>query len=156
MPATSRMFIKASVVYLSIGALLGTILLVNRWLPLGPQVPLLKPSHVVILLSGWLTQLILGVAWWLFPPLDIGLQGNAPARRGQDQRGSEPLFWATFVLLNTGILLQAVSSPLYGWTQFGFFNFLNGISGLFLLAAAVAFVVNMWHRVRELRGRRAA
>jgi hypothetical protein len=158
MPATSRMFIKGSVVYLSIGALLGAILLINRWLPLGPQVPLLKPSHVVILVSGWLTQLILGVAWWLFPPLDIGLRPNAPApaRRGQDQRGSEPLLWATFVLLNTGILLQAIFSPLYGWTQLGFFDFLSGISGLFLLAAAVAFVVNMWRRVRELRGRRSA
>jgi hypothetical protein len=157
MPTMSRIFVKASIVYLGIGAVLGAILLINRWLPMGSLISLLKSSHVVVLLSGWLTQLILGVAWWLFPPLDIGLKADVatPVRRGQAQRGSEILFWATFVALNTGILLRAIFGPLYGWTQIGFFDLLSGISGLFLLAAALTFVVNMWRRVRELGGKRS-
>jgi hypothetical protein len=154
MPITSRMFCKASILYLGLGAVLGVILLLNRWLPLGPHIPVLKLSHVVMLLVGWLTQLIMGVAWWLFPPLNIGLglDGLAPVRRGQTQRGSESLFWATFVLLNAGILLQAVFAPLYAWTVIGAFNILSSISGLCLLAAASLFVVTMWRRVRELGG----
>ena len=152
MPATSRTFVKASVVYLGIGAILGALMLINRWLPLGPAIAYLRLSHVQFLVVGWLTQLILGVAWWLFPPLAAGLRHDAPLplRRGQAQRGSEPLFWATFACLNLGILLRGVFDPLYSWAKAGILGFLVGISGLLLLAAAVTFVLNMWGRVREL------
>jgi len=152
MPATTRAFVKASILYLGLGALLGALLLVNRWVPLGSAILALKASHVQFLVVGWLTQLILGVAWWLFPPLQIGLRPDLPlpVRRGRTQRGREPLFWAAFVCLNVGVLLQAVFAPLYSWTQIGLFNFLAGISGLFLVVAAVASVVNLWGRVREL------
>jgi hypothetical protein len=156
MPATSRAFVKASIVYLGLGAALGALLLINRWLPLGPAIAGLKTSHVQFLVAGWLTQLILGVGWWLFPPLAIGLRpGNPkPQRRGQAQRGSEPLFWVTFACLNVGILLRAICEPLYNLTRSELYGFLTGISGLFLLAAAVAFVANVWGRVRALgRGR---
>ena len=152
MPLTSRVSVKASIVYLVLGALLGAIMLIDRWLPLGSGVYALLPSHVQLLVIGWLTQLIIGVAWWLFPPLAIGLrQGESlPVRRGQAQRGSEPLFWAALACLNVGILLRALFEPLHTWTQMGLFGALAGISGLFLLAAAVLFVVNLWGRVREL------
>jgi hypothetical protein len=152
MPRTSRAFVKASVLYLILGATLGLLLFVNRWVPLEPRIATLKVSHVQFLIVGWLTQLILGVAWWLFPPLPIGLRPGEPkpTRRGQAQRGNEPLFWATFVLLNTGILLRGLFEPLYAMTQVNLFGFLAGISGLLLFAAAVVFVINMWGRVREL------
>lgn len=156
MPTTSRIFIKASVIYLILGAVLGALFLVNHWVPLVPGLLTLRSSHVQFLVVGWLTQLIVGVAWWLFPPLASGLNPGdiQPVRRGQAQRGSEPLFWATFVLLNIGILLQAVFEPAYRWSRLELFRFLTGISGLFLLAAALAFVLNMWGRVRELGRKR--
>jgi hypothetical protein len=157
MPITSRTFVKASVLYLILGAILGAFLFVNRWFPLEPRIATLRVSHIQFLIVGWLTQLILGVAWWLFPPLSIGLRTGEPkpARRGQAQRGSEPLFWATFVFLNAGILLRALFEPLYALTQVSVYGLLTGISGLFLLAAAATFVVNMWGRVRELgRGKK--
>ena len=153
MPITARAFVKASILYLGLGAILGALMLINRSIPLGSWVAYVRVSHVQILVVGWLTQLIMGVAWWLFPPLKIGLRPDSilPDRRGQTQRGSEPLFWATFLCLNGGILLRAVFEPLYSWSKTGFFGFLTGISGLFLLAAAIAFVFNLWGRVRELR-----
>ena len=150
MPRTSRVLVKASILYLGLGAVLGALLLVNRWLPLSPKIVLLKVSHVQVLLVGWLTQLIVGVAWWLFPPLPRHSDAEQPVRRGQIQRGSEPLFWATFVCLNAGVLARAIFDPLYGWTQIPFFQALSGLSGLLLLAAAVLFVANMWRRTREL------
>lgn len=155
MPLTSRTFVRASILYLCLGAALGALLLVNRWVPLEPRIAALKTSHVQMLVIGWLTQLIVGVAWWLFPPLAIGLRPDAPrpVRRGQRQRGSEALFWVTFSCLNAGVLLWALFEPLYSWTQIGFFGFLVGISGILLAAAAITFVLNMWGRVREL-GRR--
>lgn len=157
MPATSRAFVRASIVYLCLGAILGALLYINRWIPLGAAIADLRVFHVQALVVGWLTQLILGVAWWLFPPLRIGLRRDEPrpTRRGQQQRGSEPLFWATFVCLNAGILLRAFGDPLYNWTGVGLFRILTGLSGLLLLVAAVAFVANMWGRVRELGRSRA-
>ena len=156
MPATSRAFVKVSIVCLILGAVLGALLLVNRWLPLDPRIAALKGSHVQLLVVGWLTQLILGVAWWLFPPLALRPQadGSRAPRRGQAQRGNEPLFWATFVLLNTGVLLRVIFEPMQAWTRVEFFGFLAGISGTLLVIAAIAFVANMWGRVRELGQRK--
>ena len=152
MPLTSRASVKASIIYLALGALLGAILLVNRWIPLGSAVAALRASHVQFLVVGWLTQFIIGVAWWLFPPLAIGLRDNAPlpVRRGQSQRGSETLFWTALACLNAGVLLRALFDPLHSWTNISLFSVLAGMSGLFLLAAAVLFAVNLWGRVREL------
>lgn len=152
MPITSRTLIKASIAYLILGAVLGALLFVNRWVPLEPRIVTLRVSHIQFLIVGWLTQFIMGVAWWLFPPLASRHRSDTskPVRRGQAQRGSEPLFWATFTLLNIGILLRAIFEPAYSWTKLGAFSFLAGISGLFLFTAAVAFVLNMWGRVREL------
>jgi hypothetical protein len=151
-PTTARAFVKASILYLGLGALLGALFFLNRWLPLGPALAALRVSHVQFLVIGWLTQLILGVAWWLFPPLEMGLRGDGagPVRRGQSQRGSEGLFWITFATLNLGVLLRAVFEPLHTWTGVEAFLALAGLSGIFLLAAALAFVLNMWRRVRAL------
>ena len=152
MPTISRAFVKASLIYLGLGAVLGTLLLVNRWVFLGTAIGSLRVSHVQFLVVGWLTQLIIGVGWWLFPPLAIGLRPGSPkpVRRGQAQRGNESLVWATFITLNAGILLRSVFAPLYSWTDIGLFNALAGISGLFLLTAAITFVANTWGRVRAL------
>jgi len=151
MPITSRVFVKASLVYLGLGAVLGALLLINRWIPLGATVASLRVVHVEFLVMGWVTQFIVGVAWWLFPPLAISSASAAagPVRRGQAQRGSEPLFWATFAFLNAGILLHAVVGPLYSRTENEVLGFLVSLSGLFVLVAALSFVLNMWRRVRE-------
>jgi hypothetical protein len=152
MPVTSRISVKASIIYLAFGAALGAILLIHRWVPLGSGVSALLASHVQFLVVGWLTQFIIGVAWWLFPPLAIGLRPDTglPLRRGQAQRGSESLFWAALACLNAGVLLRALCEPLYAWTQIGLLSTLSDLSGLLLLSAATLFVVNMWGRVREL------
>ncbi len=152
MPPASRAFVKASIVCLCLGAILGALLFFNRLVPLGPRVAALRVSHIQLLLVGWLTQLILGVAWWLFPPLKTGLLSGDPARvrRGQAQRGSEPLFWVTFVCLNAAVLLRSLFEPLFIWTQIPQFSMLVGLSGILLLVAAGAFVVNLWDRVRAL------
>jgi hypothetical protein len=152
MPVPSRLFIRVSIIYLCLGALVGALLLIQRWVPLGPAVATLRASHVQMLLAGWLTQFIMGVAWWLFPPLARRVRPatSHPARRGQAQRGSEPLLWATFVCLNLGVLLRALFEPLHSWTQIGFFGALSGISGLLLLVAALTFALNLWQRVRAL------
>ena len=121
MPPTTRVSVKASFVYFCLGAAIGALLLVNRWVPLWTGLPALRSSHIVFVVDGWVTQLILGVGWWLLPPLQIGLKPDDAnwQRHGQTQRGSEPLFWAIIGLLNAGILLKAIGEPLFEWTGVG-------------------------------------
>lgn len=153
MPATTRVAVKASFVYFCLGAAIGALLLVNRWVTLWPALQALRSSHVVFVVDGWVTQLILGVGWWLLPPLQIGLKPDTAGwrRHGQTQRGSEPLFWGVIGLLNAGILLKAICEPLFTWTEVRLFDVLAQASSFLLLAAAIAFVAIMWRRVRELK-----
>ncbi len=152
MPTTSRVFFKTAFAYLILGAILGMLFLIHRWLPLGDKLLTLRASHIPFLLIGWLTQFIMGGAWWLLPPLPSRPlpDDTRPERRGQHQRGSEPLFWTTFVLLNIGIWLQALFAPLYSWTHQETFRILDSLSGPFLVAAVLTFVLNVWARVRAL------
>jgi hypothetical protein len=87
---------------------------------------------------GWVTQLIIGVAYWMFPKFTK-----------EQPRGSAPLAWAVYWLLNSGLLLRVIAEPwqsvhphpLWGWL-------LVGAAGLQWLGG-VAFVVNTWPRVKE-------
>ena len=47
MPATSRAFVKASIAYLGLGAVLGALLLINRWIPMGTAIAGLRVSHIL-------------------------------------------------------------------------------------------------------------
>ena len=108
-------------------------------LPLAARVPLLRtawPTYLHLLVVGWLTQLIFGVAFWLFP------------RYSADRpRGSDRLGWVSFVGLNLGLILRVFGEPRRA---------LGADAGTLLLLSAVAqllavlaFVLNTWPRVRE-------
>jgi heme/copper-type cytochrome/quinol oxidase subunit 1 len=105
---------------------------------LASQTPHLRAFWLVylhLLVVGWLTQLIFGVAYWMFPRYSA-----------ERPRGSERLGWATFALLNLGLLLRGISEP---WPSFRGRDLLLISSALFQLFAAWAFVINTWPRVRE-------
>jgi len=152
MPTLSRVFFKTAFGYLILGAVLGMLFLIHRWLPLGDKLLTLRASHIPFLLVGWLTQFIMGAAWWLLPPLPSRPRPGdpRPTRHGQHQRGNEPLLWTTFALLNIGVWLVATFEPLYSWTHREIFRALAALGGPFLLAAVVTFVLNVWIRVRAL------
>jgi hypothetical protein len=134
-PPLTRWLVKAALLYLIAALVLG----VAMQLPLASRYPVLAvlwPTYLHVLVVGWLTQLIFGVAYWLFP------------RYSADRpRGSERLGWAMFVLLNAGLLLRIVGEP---WRALG------GGGHVVLLVSAVAqllavwaFVLNSWPRVKE-------
>ena len=135
MPALTRWFIKSALLYL-LAALLLSIALQP---PLRDRLPFLAavwPTYLHLLVLGWLTQLIFGVALWLFPK-------HSAAR----PRGDERLGWASFFLLNAGLVLRAIAEPSHA---------LGHRVGALLVVAAVAqllagwaFVLNTWPRVRE-------
>jgi hypothetical protein len=135
MPTLTRWLVKAALVWLVAGLALG----VAMQLPAPAQAPLLRaawPTYLHLLTVGWLTQLIIGVALWLFPR-------HSAAR----PRGSEQLGWVTFVFLNLGLLLRLPGEPgrALGYDT----RLLLLLSAVVQLVAVGAFVLNVWPRVRE-------
>lgn len=107
MPRLSVWFIRASLIYLLTGFLLGALLLANNGIEFMPYAWALLPAHVEFLLAGWVMQLALGTAYWILPRHTRGLA-----------RGSAELGWLSFSLFNLGVLLAASSGLLPGAFQF--------------------------------------
>lgn len=136
MPTLTRWLVKTSFVYLALALLAGLLLAAQS--TLGLVVPdELFSVYVHLLVFGWLTQLVFGVVFWMFPKYSA-----------ERPRGSETLGWWTYALLNLGLILRAIAEPvqamspslLTGWTLV--------VSAGLQLAAGVTFVLNSWKRIR--------
>ena len=134
MPRAARWLIRLSLVYLALGFTLGALLLFNKGIPLVPGVPRLLPAHIEFLLVGWLIQLVMGVATWIFPRFGVP----------RSAYGSEAASWVAFALLNGGVWLVAVGTvraagPGDMWPLIGRLAEVTG---------ALLFALNIWRRVR--------
>lgn len=135
MPRLSVWTIRASLVYLALGFTLGGLLLFHKGVQISPVLWILLPAHIEFLLFGWSVQLIMGVAFWILPRF-----------RQAPKRGNEPLAWFSVVLLNFGVWLAGVG-PLVSiphWLPF--------MGRIAEAAAAIAFAIHAWPRVRPSRG----
>lgn len=130
MPDLTRWFIRTALVCLLVSLIAGVLQLIpGRW------GAVLWPTYVHLLVLGWLTQLIFGVAYWLFPRSSVA--GSHP----RDRPG-----WASYWLLNAGLLLRVIGEPARAlgarmdWLLFA--------AAFLQLTAGWAFVVNIWPRVK--------
>jgi hypothetical protein len=95
MPRVSVWFVRAALVYLGAGFTLGALLLTEKGLGFSPGLWRWLPVHFELLLVGWFVQLVMGVAYWIFPRFGMS----------QAARGREELAWLALALLNAGVLL---------------------------------------------------
>jgi len=134
MPRLTRWYVKTAMLYLLVALLLGVLMQ-------GPASPtpipvVAWPTYLHLLVVGWLTQLIFGIAFWLFPRYS-----------SERPRGNEGLGWAGYGFLNVGLLLRVLGERLpapgasAGW--------LLVASAVAQLIAGWAFVVAIWPRVKE-------
>lgn len=143
MPTITRTFIKTALAYLVGGTLLSALWLLNLAWPLHPLLSYLQPTALHLIVVGWLTQLIFGVAIWMFPPWS----------RAQP-RGPDRLSWLCYALLNGGLVLRLSAEPLTAYRPSA------ATSGVLLAAAAAQvvaawiFVGLVWSRVRGKSGGR--
>jgi hypothetical protein len=122
-------FVRSALIHLSVGITLGSLLLFHKGLPWNPLLWRLLPVHIEFLLFGWIMQLAMGVAFWIFP-------------RFWRSRGDERPAWLAFGLLNVGVWLAGagivmVAPPL-----------VLLVGRLSEAGAAAAFVVHTWSRVK--------
>lgn len=137
MPPITRWLVKTSFLYLAVALILGLLLALQPILNLS-FVGSLFPIYIHLLVFGWLSQLIFGVVFWMFP-----IYSKEKPRR------SEVLGWWTYILINVGLILRAVAEPINsiqpnpvsGWTLV--------LSSIIQFFAGLVFVVNTWGRVKE-------
>jgi len=128
LPRLSVWLVRASLIYLLTGTVLGALLLAQKGIPYDARVWALFPMHMEFLLVGWLIQLAMGVAFWILPRFGSG-----------NPRGESRLVLTAFILLNAGIGL-AVLQPMLATALPG---------GRVLEAAALLmFVAASWRRVK--------
>lgn len=133
----ARVFVKTALVQLVAAVLLGALLLLNQGLRLHQGLGALLPVYYHLLMLGWATQLIAGVALWMFPPLSR-----------ERPRGDERLAWFAYGALNGGLALRAVVEPLHTlqarpWTGWGL-----ALAALLQVLAVWAIVLALWPRVK--------
>jgi hypothetical protein len=129
--------IRSAFLHLATGMLIGTFILWQkgpggfpgawRWLPL----------HIHFLLSGWIVQLALGVAYWIMPRFALKREGQ---ERFEQVRGREPAAWLGFGLLNASTLVALATLLEWRWAL--------AASGLLILLAGLSFVVHLWPRIK--------
>ncbi len=138
MPTLTRWFIKSALLYLVAALLLGALLAMRPLLNLPPFIGLLSPAYFHLFMVGWVTQMIFGVIYWMFPIIT----------RAQP-RGNETLGWATYILLNSGLLLRVVGEPWAALQAGSGVGWLLVVSAVLQWLGAVAFIINAWPRVKE-------
>lgn len=136
MPLITRWFIKASLLYLVISLGIAVRLAVEAG---GAQYTVgLSAVFFHFFLVGWVTQMIIGVAYWLLPKYS----------REQPRR-SEPLAWAIFWLLNIGLILRGMAEPNFIDRQEQYRGYLLMVSAIVQWLAGLFFIINSWGRVKE-------
>jgi hypothetical protein len=136
MPPLTRWFVRSALAWLLLALASGILLAsgVAARIP-GTDIVLPYPTYLHLVTVGWLTNLIFGVAFWMFP--------RYTAER---PRGNDALGWTSYAGLNAGLLLRLIGEPaqLAG----------GGARVVLLLSAGLqllggwAFVLNTWSRVK--------
>lgn len=137
MPGITRTFIKTAMGYALAGMLLSALWLIQRAWPLHPLIPHVQPTGIHLIVVGWLTQLIFGIALWMFPPWSKA-----------QPRGPELPQWCCYALLNGGLLLRLIAEPLNSYQRSHVLGTLLVLSATLQVVAVGLFVGLVWTRVR--------
>lgn len=137
MPLITRTMIKMAMVYALAGTALSALWLVEIAWPMHPVLRLVQPTALHLIVMGWLTQLIFGIALWMFPPWSK-----------EQPRGPIRPTWLCFGLLNAGLLLRLIAEPLNRYAPAPLLAWLLVISAWLQVGAIILFVGLTWSRVR--------
>jgi len=127
-PPLTRWYIKLAMIYLIAGLVIGA---------LPPVLAVAGPAYVHLLVVGWITQMIFGVAYWMFPKYSP----EAP-------RGGNAVAIATLVLLNVGLVVRVLVEPVRAWRPELLPGWLLVVAGFAQALAGIGFAVSTWPRVK--------
>lgn len=131
MPTITRYFIKAAMLYFVVGLLMAFLLSIKTYVTLPDAVLLLNPTYLHVLVMGWITQLIFGVAYWMFPKYSK----DTP-------RGDERIGWLIFICFNLGLITRIIGEPFS-------VRWLLPVSAVLQFVGVWFFILAVWPRVKE-------
>lgn len=131
MPFLSVLLVRTALCWLAVGVTMGALLLSAKATPLPSEVFRLFHAHSEAVLVGWMVQFAMGVAWWILPKYP-----RLP------ERGPAAPVWASWLLLNAGVLLAGVGRGV------GAANGVLMAGRAAELVAALAFAAAAWPRVK--------
>lgn len=138
MPLLARACIKAGLVYLALALMLGVLVAAQPLFQFSSFIAALRPLMLHLLIVGWISQLIIGVAYWMFPKQSKELP-----------RGSVRLGWIVFICLNAGLILRSLGEPLLAMQPGSLAGALLAASAVLQVTAGWLFIANTWGRVKE-------
>jgi hypothetical protein len=124
--------------YLVAGLIIASVLLAQPFMGWPARLQALQPVYLHYLFIGWVTQLIMGVGYWMFPK-----------KSKEKPRGSEWLGWTVFAMLNLGLVLRAIGEPAMVVDPQGGWGWTLAAASTFLLLAGWGFIFNTWGRIKE-------
>jgi hypothetical protein len=138
MPTLTRLYVKTSLLYLVAALLLALVFALAQATTLPLLLAAAGPVYFHLFLVGWVTQLIMGIVFWMFPK-----------QSRERPRGNERLAAAVFVLLNVGLVLRVIGEPARAVSPAALWGWLLAASALLQWLAGIGFVANTWGRVKE-------
>ncbi len=136
MPTLTRWFVKTSFVYLALALVAGLLIEIQAAFHL-TALSGFFPVYIHLFVLGWITQLIFGVVFWMFPKYSV-----------EQPRGSEMFGWWTYALLNVGLLLRVIAEPLQSTQPNPVTGWMLVVSAVIQFVAGLTFVINSWGRVK--------
>jgi hypothetical protein len=137
MPLLTRWFVKTSFIYLALALITGLLVELQSAFRLTTPGGLF-PVYIHLFVLGWITQLIFGVVFWMFPKYSA-----------EKPRRNESLGWWTYALLNAGLLLRVIAEPIHSTQPNTIGGWLLVISAFIQFLAGLGFAINSWGRVKE-------
>jgi heme/copper-type cytochrome/quinol oxidase subunit 1 len=122
--------IRVSYLYLFIGATIGALLLVNKATGDIQWIWVMLPAHIECMIIGFIMNLVLGTAYWIFPRYFK-----------KPNRGHPVPAWSGFVLVNLGVLIVVFAHYLPSA------EILLGAGRMTEVIGIVLFVSSLWFRV---------
>lgn len=132
------LMVKASLVWMLSGFVIGGLMMVDRVTP-GNWRLWMQPTHGHMLFVGWFVQFAIGIAYWLLPrkrrpDLPVGYR-ETPAFAG----------WA---MLNAGLLLRVVGEPMERTGNAGDLSItILAASSALQVGAVMLFIAQLWPRI---------
>lgn len=138
MPKLTRWFIKVGMIYFVVGLTMASLLLAQPVMGWSAKLQVFRPVYLHFLFIGWISQLIMGVGYWMFPK-----------QSKENPRGNERLGWSVFILLNLGLILRAIGEPAIALIPEAGLGWTLAVAALCLLLAGWGFIANSWGRIKE-------
>jgi hypothetical protein len=137
MPRLTRWYLRSAFAYLVVAFLLGLWMAADSAFALPLTAARLHDLYLQVFMVGWITQLIFGIANWMFPTFSR----RAPRR-------SSRLGWLAFALLNSGLIITIIMELISLVADAPTPGAGRGVATSLQWLAALLFVVNSWGRVK--------